>query len=116
METIYVADVLGQIAQQHMEVGTGLLGEVEGEYLFYAMKAHTGRADGFAPVYRLVFEWPSAFYSTEFFTTLFGFMADDEAVDYFGHLLRHSDLSEDDELCRMVGLAFERINSDELVA
>ena len=108
MEIVRVADWLMNVAEQRGIEVSACLGESEGELLFYALKGLTLDTDH-APLFLLKFEWPTAYYSTSFFATLFEMMVDDVAFPYFAHLLRVSDLYACDELSRLVEQAFDRI-------
>ena len=93
-----------------------VLGEAEGELLFYALKALTLDTDRPA-LFTLVFAWPEAYYSTSFFESLFGHIVEDPAFPYFAHVLRASDMSMCAEMSRLVEQAWDRIGLEpEVIA
>ncbi len=106
MEIVRVADWLMNVADESGFAVSPVLGEAEGELLFYALK---GAAIENAPVFTLSFEWETAYYSTSFFATLLAMMVDDPDFPYFASLLRASDLYACPEVTRLVEQAFDRI-------
>jgi len=90
---------------------TNLLGEMEAHALYEEMLGWVGD-DGTAPLYTLNFHWDSAFYSVEFFATLFDLCRRDEDVpDYFIALMQNAvGIREDEELARLVSMAFNRLD------
>lgn len=112
VETVRVEDILWDVSRDDPWVlPTNLLGEVEARALYEAMKGWV-QDDGMAPIHRLDFNWPSAFYSVEFFARLFDLcQMDEECPDYFVVLFQHANLRHDPELYRLVETAFRRLDT-----
>ena len=108
IETVRVADWLMQASEDSGAYVSPVLGEAEGELLFYALKAVTLDVEQ-APMFALVFAWDEAYYSTSFFESLLGLMVDDVMFPYFATILRASDLYACSELTRLMEQAFDRI-------
>ncbi len=111
METVYVSRWMERAAENMQLPLSALMGEREGELLFYALKNLT-LDDSTFPVFRLVFEWPEVYYSSEFFVSLLGMCVDDEHFPYFAHLLMQSDMMQDPEVARLVDVAWDRLGLD----
>lgn len=104
MNTVLVSEwLLSAAAQADVDVSR-VMGEAEGELLFYALKSW-GPAN-------LIFAWPEVYYSSEFFVTLFEFCVDDDEFPRLASMLRGSDMQDDPELARLCDIAWDRIGLD----